>query len=235
MLVGFLDGDPDKPVVLGSIHNQEAPPPYALPSLNTQSGITTRSSKGGGKDNANLLRFEDKKGSEEVYIQAEYDMNVLVKHNLDTTVRDGDETRLVKTGKRTTTIEGNETLTVNTGNRETTIKTGNDTYTLSMGNLSQALKMGNYDLKLSMGNMSTALDMGSYSVKTSLGAVTIEAMQGITLKVGQSQVKLDQMGVTISGMMVKLDGKLQLDAQGMMTTVKGNAMLQASGAIVMIG
>jgi type VI secretion system VgrG family protein len=96
VLVGFLDGDPDKPVVLGSIHNQEAPPPYGLPSLNTQSGITTRSSKGGSKDNANLLRFEDKKGSEEVYIQAEFDMNVLVKHDLSTTVRDGDETRLVK-------------------------------------------------------------------------------------------------------------------------------------------
>ncbi|WP_043363466.1 type VI secretion system Vgr family protein [Belnapia sp. F-4-1] len=235
VLVGFLDGDPDKPVVLGSLHNQEAPPPYAMPSLNTQSGITTRSSKGGGKDNANLLRFEDKKGSEEVYVQAEFDMNVLVKHDLDTTVRNGNETRLVKTGKRTTTVEGNETLTVNTGNRETTIKTGNDTYTLSTGNLSQMLKMGNYDLKLSMGNMSTLLDLGNYSVKTSLGAVTIEAMQGITLKVGQSQVKLDQMGVTISGMMVKLDGKLQLDAQGTMTTVKGNAMLQASGAIVMIG
>ena len=235
VLVGFLDGDPDKPVVLGSLHNQEAPPPYAMPSLNTQSGITTRSSKGGGKDNANLLRFEDKKGSEEVYLQAEFDMNVLVKHDLDTTVRNGNETRLVKTGKRTTTIEGNETLTVNTGNRETTIKTGNDTYTLSTGNLSQTLKMGNYDLKLSMGNMSTTLDMGSYSVKTSLGAVTIEAMQGITLKVGASQVKIDQMGVTIDGMMVKLNGTMQLDAQGLMTTVKGTAMLQASGAIVMIG
>ncbi len=235
VLVGFLDGDPDKPVVLGSIHNQEAPPPYGLPSLNTQSGITTRSSKGGGKDNANLLRFEDKKGSEEVYIQAEFDMNVLVKHDLSTTIRDGDETRLVKTGKRTTTIESDETLTVNTGNRETTIKTGNDTYTLSTGNLSQTLKMGNHDLKLSMGNMSTALDMGNYKVTTSLGAVTIEAMQGITLKVGMSELKLDQMGISLNGMMLKLDGTMQLSMQGLMTSVKGTAMLQAGGGIVMIG
>ncbi len=218
VLVGFLDGDPDKPVVLGSLHNEEAMPHYGLPGANTRSGITSRSSKGGGKDNANMLRLDDKKGAEEFYLQAEYDMNVLVKHDLSTTIRDGDETR-----------------EVTTGNRDTIIKTGNDTYTLSTGNLSQTLDKGNYDLKLSMGNMSTKLAMGNYNLKLDLGAVTIEAMQGITLKVGQSEVKIDQMGVSIKGMMVKLEGQMMLEAKGLMTTVKGDAMTQVSGAIIMIG
>jgi type VI secretion system secreted protein VgrG len=244
VLVGFLDGDPDRPVVLGSLHNEDATPHYGLPGANTRSGITSRSSKGGGKDNANMLRLEDKKDSEEFYLQAEKDMNVLVKHDLSTTVRDGDETRLVKTGKRTTTIEGDETLTVSTGNRETTIKTGNDTYKLSTGNLKQTLDMGNLDLKLAMGNMKTDVSLGNYdlklgtgnvTIKTGAGAVMVEALQGITLKVGPSEVKIDMTGVSIKGLMVKLEGTTMLEAKGLMTTVKGTAMTQVSGAIIMIG
>ncbi len=244
VLVGFLDGDPDRPVVLGSLHNEDATPHYGLPGANTRSGITSRSSKGGGKDNANMLRLEDRKDQEEFYLQAERDMNLMVKHDLSTTIRDGDETRLVKTGKRTTTIEGDETLTVGTGNRETSIKTGNDTYTLSTGNLKQTLSMGNLDLKLAMGSMKTDVSLGNYDIKlgtgnvtirTGAGAVLVEALQGITLKVGPSEVKIDMTGVSIKGMMVKLEGTAMLEAKGLMTTVKGTAMTQVSGAIIMIG
>jgi type VI secretion system secreted protein VgrG len=72
-------------------------------------------------------------------------------------------------------------------------------------------------------------------VKCDLGSITMEAMQAITLKVGQSSVKIDQMGVTISGMMIKVNGTVMTEVKGLMTTVKGDAMLQLSGGIIMIG
>ena len=69
VIIDFLDGDPDRPVMTGMVYNKENMPPYSLPDNMTQSGIKTRSSKGGSGDNFNEIRFEDKKGSEEIYIQ----------------------------------------------------------------------------------------------------------------------------------------------------------------------
>jgi type VI secretion system secreted protein VgrG len=102
VIVDFLEGDPDRPIITGRVYNANNMPPYDLPGNQTQSGIKSRSSKGGGPANANEIRFEDLKGSEEFYVQAEKDMNALVKNN---------ETRTVG-ADRTTTIDANETLTV---------------------------------------------------------------------------------------------------------------------------
>jgi type VI secretion system secreted protein VgrG len=63
----------------------------------------------------------------------------------------------------------------------------------------------------------------------------VEAMQSITLKVGQSSVKIDQMGVTVSGMMIKIEGQVQTSVKGLMTDVTGDAMLTLKGGITMIG
>jgi len=80
VLVSFMEGDPDKPVITGRVYNAECMPPYALEQNKTQSGIKSRSTKGGGPDNFNELRFEDKKGSEEVYLHAEKNLTIDVKN-----------------------------------------------------------------------------------------------------------------------------------------------------------
>lgn len=77
VLVTFLDGDPDRPLCIGSVYNGENAPPYPLPDERTKSTIRTRSSPGG--EGFNELRFDDAAGSEEVYIQAQKDLNELVK------------------------------------------------------------------------------------------------------------------------------------------------------------
>lgn len=79
VIVDFLDGNPDRPIITGRVYNAEQMPPYALPDNATQSGWKSNSSKGGG--GWNELRFEDLKGSEEVYFQAEKDHNEWIKNN----------------------------------------------------------------------------------------------------------------------------------------------------------
>ncbi|WP_338763078.1 type VI secretion system tip protein TssI/VgrG [Massilia sp. METH4] len=79
VVVSFLEGDPDQPLVTGCVYNADTTVPYKLPANGTRSTIKTNSSKGGG--GWNELRFEDKKGAEELYIQAEKDCNRVVKNN----------------------------------------------------------------------------------------------------------------------------------------------------------
>lgn len=99
VIVDFLEGDPDQPIITGRVYNAEQMPPYELPANQTQTGIKSRSSKGGGTDNFNEIRFEDKKGSEEMYIHAEKDQNSVVEH--DQTIAVGnDRTESIKRDRR---------------------------------------------------------------------------------------------------------------------------------------
>jgi len=84
VIVDFLEGDPDRPLITGRVYNAAQMPPYGLPGNATQSGWKSNSSPGGG--GWNELRFEDKKGEEEVYFQAEKDHNELVKNNESRTI-----------------------------------------------------------------------------------------------------------------------------------------------------
>jgi type VI secretion system secreted protein VgrG len=76
--------------------------------------------------------------------------------------------------------------------------------------------------------------MGNEATKIDLGKSETEAMQSIELKVGQSSIKLDQMGVTIKGMTIKIEGQIQVEVKGLMTQVNGDAMLTLKGGITMI-
>lgn len=80
VLVQFLDGNPDRPLITGRVYNQDNMPPWDLPANKTQTGLLSRSSQGGGYENANALRFEDKKGQEEVWLHAERDQRIEVEH-----------------------------------------------------------------------------------------------------------------------------------------------------------
>jgi type VI secretion system secreted protein VgrG len=86
VLIDFIEGDPDAPIVVGSIYNGINMPKYDPQSEYTRSGILTRSSKNGGAENANELRFEDLKGSEQIFIKAERDFDLHVEHDWHTLV-----------------------------------------------------------------------------------------------------------------------------------------------------
>src|SRR5262249_33991283 len=75
VVVSFLEGDPDRPIITGRVYNADQMPPYTLPDNQTQGGVKSRSSKGGGSSNFNEIRFEDKKGREDLLIHAELTMH----------------------------------------------------------------------------------------------------------------------------------------------------------------
>jgi type VI secretion system secreted protein VgrG len=118
VVVSFLEGDPDQPLITGRVYNAEQMPPWELPANATQSGILTRSSKGGAYGNANAIRFEDKKGSEQLWIHAEKNQDIEVEndethwvgHDRTKTV-DHDEKVHVK-HDRTETVDNDETIVV---------------------------------------------------------------------------------------------------------------------------
>jgi type VI secretion system secreted protein VgrG len=115
VVVAFLEGDPDRPIIVGSVYNAEQVPPYALPGNKTQSGVKSRSTLGGSGDNFNEIRFEDKKGSEQIVIHAEKDKIVEVEHDRNESVGN-DET--YKIGHDQTTTIGND-QSFGVGNNQT--------------------------------------------------------------------------------------------------------------------
>lgn len=194
VVVDFLEGDPDRPIITGRVYNAEQMPPYALPSNATQSGILSRSSKDASASNFNELRFEDKQGSEEVYLHAEKDLHVLVEN--DSTTEVGFDKK--NPGNQTTNIYNNRSTTLDNGSDSLTIKVGDQT---------------------------TNVD---------LGKISTQAMQSIELKVGQNSLIIDQTGITIKGMMIRIEGTTMAELKSLMTTVSGDAMLTNKGGVIMI-
>jgi type VI secretion system secreted protein VgrG len=99
VIVSFIEGDPDRPIITGRVYNADHMPPYELPANKTQSGIKSRSSPGGSPSNFNEIRMEDKKGSEELFIQAERNETINVKLNKSETV--GHDETITITNDRT--------------------------------------------------------------------------------------------------------------------------------------
>jgi len=81
VIVSFLEGDPDRPIITGRVYNAEQTVPYDLPGSATQSGMKSRSSKGGSPSNFNEIRMEDKKGAEQLYMHAERNMDTVVEQS----------------------------------------------------------------------------------------------------------------------------------------------------------
>ncbi|MCA8282162.1 type VI secretion system tip protein VgrG [Burkholderia cepacia] len=118
VVVDFLNGDPDEPIVTGRVYNGERMPPWGLPGSATQSGLLSRSSPGGTTEHANAFRFEDKKGAEQLWMHAErnFDAETELDHSLSvgnnhTHTVGNDETMQVK-NNRQRSVGQNETVNI---------------------------------------------------------------------------------------------------------------------------
>jgi type VI secretion system secreted protein VgrG len=183
VVVEFLEGDPDRPLITGCVYNSVNMPPYDLPANKTQSGIKSRSSKGGTASNFNEIRFEDLKGKEELHIQAERDESTLVKRNQSTSVGadrsvsvGGNESYSV-TGTRTSTITKKETQTFKAEREMKVTGTNDDEIT------------GAHTAKYHAGRTETVENGDTLTVEGSNKVVTVHGEYNV---VADSQYKLIQ-------------------------------------------
>lgn len=225
VIVAFQEGDPDQPIIIGSVYNDKMTPPYSLPEKATQSGIKSRSTQKGTPTNFNELRFEDRKGSEDVYFHAEKDFHRVVENDDDLKVGHN-QTITIQNHRTETVTKGDEKVTIEKGKRTIVVETDDDTHQIKKGKREVLIDMGDDLLTIKMGNQITKLDLGKSST---------EAMQSIVLKVGQSSLTVDNMGVTIKGMVIKVEGEIMTEVKGVITKLSADALLQVKGGITMIG
>jgi type VI secretion system secreted protein VgrG len=185
VIVSFLDGDPDQPIITGRTYHAANTPPYALPEHKTRTTLKTQTHKGEG---SNELRFEDEADKEQIYIHAQKDLDLLTENNRTEVIKNHNH-RTVENNDFSH-VKGNEHSTVDGVKRE---QTGKDHSFNVTGTLH--LKAGTAWLSES----GTELH-----IKAGQKAV-IEAGAEITLKAGGSFVKIDPSGVAIGGAAIKLN------------------------------
>lgn len=232
VLIAFMEGDPDQPIIVGSAYNADQMPHYQLPDEQTKSYIKTNSSKGG--DGFNEIRFEDKAGKEQIFIHAERNMDLRVKNDSMERVignrhliagsekdgqKSGDQRELVYQDKHLNVkrhqveqIEGNYQLMI--GNGEATaggkldVVVEKDQSEKIGGKLSTTVG-GDHHEKVGAGPMmgNYALEAGNEIHLKSGANVVIEAgaLGSLTLKGTGGFITIDPTGVTIQGMLVKIN------------------------------
>ena len=200
VVVEFLEGDPDRPIITGTVYNGQQTLPYSLPEKQATSTIKSQSTEGG--DGFNEIRLDDTKEKEEFYLRAQKDMNTLIQNDLSLTVESGNEVHAVKKGNRTVNIdEGNETHSV-AGIRNITVT--KEEIHKNENNFSHTVE-GNYVLTIS-------------------GDLTIDVSGNISLKSGQSSTY-----ETSTETIIKAGSTLTTEAGGSHTSKSGTSMTLDAG------
>lgn len=234
VIISFLDGDPDKPIVTGSVYNGDNKPPY---ESKTQSGIKTRSTKSGTGANFNELRFDDKIGSEQVYMHAEKDFDSVVEHNQtrqvgnDRSLNVGHDESTSIGHDRTESVGNNESITIGNNRDKSVGKNQTETIgsnkTISVGgNHTESITgkvvidVGGTHTESVTGNITISTDGNfnesvkgtytetvtkDYSVKAK--TITLRADDSITFQTGSAKITMSKNGdITISGKNVTVKG-----------------------------
>lgn len=184
VVVDFLEGDPDRPIIVGSVYNAAEMPPYTLPDEKTKTVLfKSYSSKGGG--GFNELRIEDKKGSEQVFYHAEKNQDIRVKNdNFETILRDSHH------------IRGRDELTLVKGDKHLQVKGDQNIKVSGTASLNVTV-----DMQEKVGSK-YALDAGmEVHIKAGTNLV-LESGTSLTVKVGGNFININPGGIFIKGTMV---------------------------------
>uniref|UniRef100_UPI0012E9C6A7 type VI secretion system Vgr family protein n=1 Tax=Thioalkalivibrio sp. ALE20 TaxID=545275 RepID=UPI0012E9C6A7 len=185
VIVDFLEGDPDRPVVTGAVHDGDNPPPYPLPEHKTRSVLRTRSHQAEGY---NELRFDDARDAEQIHLHAQRDLDLITRNDRSETIER--HSHLGVHGDRLAEVRGNEHLTVQGERRE---HTAADQHLTVDGTLHQ--RFGTAQL----------VEAGREIHHAAGTKIVLDAGAEITLQAGGSFIKVDPSGVTLSGPNVRLN------------------------------
>ena len=222
VIVSFLEGDPDRPLVTGCVYNSDAMPPYDLPGEQTKTSMKSNTSKGGA--GFNEIRFEDNKDGEEIFVQAEKDFNRVVKNN--DTLKVGFEKK--DKGDQTISIKNDQSLSV--GNDQIITVTHDQTATIDNH---QTVKI-KVDQKLDVGGNQTVAVTGDQKITVNK-TIVIEATTSIELKVGGSSILIEPAKITIKSVQIDIeaDAAMKIKA-GATMEIKAGAVMTVAGALVKI-
>jgi len=186
VIVDFIEGDPDRPIITGRVYNGASMPPYDLPADKTRSAIKSYSYKGGG--GFNELRFEDKKGSEQIFIQAQKDQDIRVKNVLKEFI--GRDTHLIVKHDQLNSVAGDKHQRVSGDHNEKV----DGTVSLNAGADMQEKVKFKY-----------AMDAGTEVHIKSGTNLVIESGVTLTVKVGLNFININAGGIFISGKIVNIN------------------------------
>ncbi len=202
VVVEFLEGDPDRPLVTGRVYNALNTPPYPLPAQKTVTAMKSASSPGG--EGANEIRFEDKKGSEHFLVQAEKDHHLYVKNDAFEWV--GNDQHAVVARDRLSDVQRDQHVKTT---RDDLVDVGRD-QSVNIGGKQMIHVASTRTLSVTGdahesfgGAMST--DVGGACFLKVGGSLVIESGADITLKVGSNFVLIDSSGITMVGSQIKLN------------------------------
>jgi type VI secretion system secreted protein VgrG len=201
VVVSFLEGDPDRPLITGSVYNADQTVPYSLPDNQTQSTWKSMSSKGG--DGFNEIRYEDKKGSEQIFIHGEKDMDMRIKNDRREWIGEDRHLVVVRDKLEKTGRDSHLDLT-----RDHIEKIGRD-HNLTISGKEAISITGSHSLSVTgdvieefKGNHSSQVTQNLYLKGMK---VVIEGMMGLTINVGGSFITINAGGVQIQGPMVMIN------------------------------
>lgn len=238
VVVTFLDGDPDRPLITGAVYNAEQTVPYALPAEQTKSTIKSNVSKDGG--GFNEIRFEDKKDSEEVFVQAQKDLNTIVHNNETRKVgfekKDaGNQTIDVYNDRTVTLDQGNETLQVKSGNRDVKVDKGNETHAVG----------GTRDVTVTGAETHTSKDAFTHKVTSNYtltvnGDLTIDVKGKVTIKSAMEMLLQSGMDLTAKAALalktagLSTENKATTEAKNEALTITNKATVHLENNAVMV-
>jgi type VI secretion system secreted protein VgrG len=239
VVVSFLDGDPDRPLITGSVYNAEQTVPYALPANQTRSTIKSNVTKEGG--GFHEIRLDDKKDAEEIFIQSQKDLNTVVKndetHKVGTNLEDGkgDQTIEVHNNRTVTVTKGNEKVQVKEGNRDIDVDKGNETHDVAGTRdvtVTKAETHTNKDAFTQKVTKDYALTIDGNLTITVTGKVTIKSTADMLLQSAAKLTAKATADLSTEGMNIANKATMDLKNEAMNVTNKASLNLNNEGTMV---